>query len=131
PFTSFCERLLLQNKIWKQQREIKTLQMALASNKTDATNNAFQAFCDRLILTNKIWRQQKQVDSLINEAEQLKRLREAAVTRAATQMAQDVRKERLTEEFVTDLITELGECKQAIITLRAEHECEIRELAGD
>ncbi|PPQ68906.1 hypothetical protein CVT26_001843 [Gymnopilus dilepis] len=131
PFISFCERLLLQNKIWQQQQEIKKLKAALSCTKVDARKDAFQAFCDQLVLTNKIWRQQKEVDGLMNEAEQLKRSREAAVTRVATQMAQDVRKERLTEEFVTDLITELGECKETIVSLRADYEREIREMAED
>ncbi|KDR72904.1 hypothetical protein GALMADRAFT_26534, partial [Galerina marginata CBS 339.88] len=128
PFTSFCERLVFQNKIWKQQREIKALKTALLSMKTGGSENAFQAFCDRLILTNKIWKQQKEIEGLIGEAEKLKRSRVAAVTRAAKQMVQDVRKERLTEEFVRDLVAELGECRQEIATLRTEHERELREL---
>ncbi|KAF8966135.1 hypothetical protein BDZ97DRAFT_1639798, partial [Flammula alnicola] len=128
PFRAFCERLLLQNKIWAQQREIKSLRKNLESMKDANSSNAFQAFCDRLVLSNNIWKQQKEIDLLMTEAEQLKRSRVMAVTRAAKQMVLDVRKERLTEEFVKDLIVEAEECKQAVISLRSEHEREVQEL---
>ncbi|KAH9475241.1 hypothetical protein JR316_0012352 [Psilocybe cubensis] len=130
PFTDFCEKLLYQNKIWKQQREIKNLQIALCEIKASNADNAFKAFCDRLLLSNKIWKQQKEINSLMAEAESLKKSRAAAVAHAAQQMADEVTKERLTEEYVKDLIAEVGECKQAICTLRVEHEEEMRELAN-
>ncbi|PPQ77821.1 hypothetical protein CVT25_015315 [Psilocybe cyanescens] len=129
PFTDFCQKLLYQNKIWKQQREIKNLQIALYDIKAANADNAFQAFCDRLLLSNKIWKQQKEINSLMAEAESLRKSRVAAVAHAAKQMVQDVMKERLTEEYVKDLIAEVGECKQAISMLRVEHEQEMRELA--
>jgi len=131
PFNNFCERLLLQNKIWKQRREIRALKNAIHDIHESGSSNAFKVFIDRLLLTNKIWKQEKEIGRLLGETEALKRSRVAAVTRAAKQMVQDVRKERLTEEFVKDLITELEECKQSIIKLRAEHEREIQELAGE
>lgn len=131
PFEAFCQRLLLQNKIRAQQREIRALQKNLDSMKKQTSSNAFQVFCDRLLLSNNIWKQQKEIDRLMGEAEKLKRSRVAAVTRAAKQMVLDVRKERLTEEFVKDLIAEVEECKQAVVTLRSEHEREIQEIAED
>lgn len=131
PFNNFCERLLLQNKIWKQHREIKALKNTLHDIRESDSSNAFKVFIDRLLLTNKIWKQEKEIGRLLSETEALKRSRVAAVTRAAKQMVQDVRKERLTEEFVKDLIAELEECKQSIVNLRAEHEREIQELAGE
>jgi len=131
PFNNFCERLLLQNKIWRQHREIKALKNALHDIRVSDSSNAFKVFIDRLLLTNKIWKQEKEIGRLLGETEALKRSRVAAVTRAAKQMVQDVRKERLTEEFVKDLIAELEECKQSIVKLRAEHEQEIQELAGE
>jgi len=131
PFTNFCERLLLQNQIWKQQKEIKVLQNSLDSMKANGSTNAFTAFCDRLLLSNSIWKLQKEVNRLSEETEKLKRARVAAVTRAAKQMVQDVRKERLTEEFVKELIIEAQECRQAVATLRAEHEKEIQELTQE
>ena len=48
----------------------------------------------------------------------MKRSRVAAVTRAAKQMALDVRKESLLEEFVKDLIQELEESKRVVGELR-------------
>jgi len=131
PFTNLCERILLQNRIWQQQKDIKSLQNSLSSMKASSSSNAFQAFCDRLLLSNGIWKLQKEVSRLTEEIEKLKRSRVVAVTRAAKQMVQDVRKERLTEEFVKELITEVEECRQAVVTLRAEHEKEIQELAQE
>ncbi|KAF9483719.1 hypothetical protein BDN70DRAFT_873574 [Pholiota conissans] len=131
PLQAFCERLLLQNRIWKQQREIQCLRVSLDSMKDSTRSTAFQAFCERLLLSNKIWDQQKKVDHLMGEAERLKHSRELAVTRAAQQMVVDVQKERMIEEFVKDLIAEVEECRRDIVSLRSEHEREIQELVED
>ncbi|KAF5319237.1 hypothetical protein D9619_008700 [Psilocybe cf. subviscida] len=131
PFEAFCQRIVLQNKIWAQQREIRALQKNLDEMKTKTSSSAFQAFCDRLLLSNNIWRQKKEIDRLVVEADKLKRARDGAIAHAATHMMQDVRKERLAEEFVRDLIAEVQECKQAIVTLKSEHEREVEELAED
>jgi hypothetical protein len=72
---------------------------------------------------------QEEVKRSKEEAEQLRRSRVAAVTRAAKQMVQDVRKERLTEEFVKDLLVELDEHKRAVAVLKVEHEKEMAEMA--
>ena len=130
-FTAFCDRLLLQNKIWKQQREIKVLRRSLDSMSMANCSNAFKAFCDRLILSNNVWKLEKQVNQLTAETEKIRRSRVAAVTRAAKQMVLDVRKERLIEEFVKELMADLEESKQTIKSLRAEHEREIEEMVGE
>jgi molecular chaperone GrpE (heat shock protein) len=129
PFETFCQRLLLQNKIWSQQKQIKALRGSLGSAQSTNSSSAFKAFCDRLLLSNRIWKLQEEVKRLQEEAEQLKRSRVAAVTRAAKQMVQDVRKERLTEEFVKDLLIEMDEHKRAIAVLKSEHEEEMAEMA--
>ncbi len=129
PFENFCQRLLLQNRIWKQEKEIKALKGVIDSAHTTNASSAFEAFCDRLLLSNQVWRLQREVKRLTEEAEQLKRSRVAAVTRAARQMVQDVRKERLTEEFVKELLAEMDEYKRSIASLRAEHEKEMAEMA--
>ncbi len=131
PFENFCQRLLLQNRIWKQQKRIKTLQRKLEAEKTANGSSAFRAFCDRLLLSNKMWKLQGEVKRLVEEGEQLKRSRVAAVTRAAKQMVLDVRKERLTEEFVKDLLVELDEYKRSVVSLRAVHEKEMAEMAEE
>lgn len=131
PFQAFCERLLLQNRIWAQQREIQRLRKSLDLVKDNNRSTAFQAFCDRLLLSNRIWDQQKKVDHLMGEAEKLKHSRGLAVTRAAERMVDDVQKERMIEEFVKDLIAEVEECRRAVVSLRSEHEREIQELAED
>ncbi|KAF8804041.1 hypothetical protein BYT27DRAFT_7194755 [Phlegmacium glaucopus] len=130
-FTAFCDRLLLQNKIWNQQREIKDLRRSLDSKSMANCSNAFKAFCDRLVLTNKIWKLQTEVAQLTAETEKIKRSRVVAVTRAAKQMVLDVRKERLVEEFVKELMADLEESRRAIKSLRLEHEREIEEMAGE
>jgi hypothetical protein len=130
-FSNFCERLLLMNRVWKQQREIKGLRDTLRSTKASKCSNAFQAFCDRLLLSNQIWKMQRQIDELIAEGEKMKRSRVAAVTRAAKQMVLDVRKERLLEEFVKDLIQELEESKRVVGEMKEVHEHEILALTGE
>ena len=94
-------------------------------------SNAFKAFCDRLILSNNVWKLEKEVSQLTAETEMIKRSRVAAVTRAAKQMVLDVRKEGLIEEFVKELIIDLEECRETIKSLRAAHELEIEEMAGE
>ena len=130
-FTAFCDRLLLQNKIWKQQREIKVLQRSLDSMSMANCSNAFKAFCDRLILSNNVWKLEKNINLLTAETEKIKRSRVVAVTRAAKQMVLDVRKERLTEEFVKELMVDLERSRETIKSLRAAHEREIEEMAGE
>ena len=130
-FTAFCDRLLLQNKIWKQQREIKALRRSLDSMSITSCSSAFKAFCDRLILSNNVWRLEKEVNRLTVETEMIKRSRIASVTRAAKQMVLDVRKERLIEEFVKQLMADLEESRQTIKSLCAAHEREIEEMAGE
>lgn len=130
-FSNFCERLLLMNRVWKQQREIKGLRDTLRSTKAAKCSNAFKAFCDRLLLANQIWKMQRQIDELIAEEEKMKRSRVAAVTRAAKQMVLDVRKERLLEELVKDLIRELEESKRVVGEMKEAHELEILEVTGE
>ena len=130
-FTAFCDSLLLQNRIWKQQREIKVLRRSLDSMSMANCSNAFKAFCDRLILSNNVWKLEKEVSQLTAETEMIKRSRVAAVTRAAKQMVLDVRKERLIEEFVKELMVDLEESRETIKSLRAAHEWEIKEMAGE
>ena len=129
PFETFCQRLLLQNKIWNQQKQIKSLRGSLDLAQSTSSSNAFKAFCDRLLLENRMWKLQEEVKRLKEEAEQLKKSRVTAVTRAAKQMVQDVRKGRLTEEFVKDLLVELDNSRQTIVMLRAGHEKEMAEMA--
>ncbi|KAF9524198.1 hypothetical protein CPB83DRAFT_861604 [Crepidotus variabilis] len=130
-FANFCEKLLLQNRIWKQQKQINALKRNLESTKSSNASHAFQSFCDRLIMSNNIWRLEREVERLKEDGEKLKRSRIAAVTRAAKQMVQDVRKERLTEEYVKELLDEMDGYRRAVVTLRAEHEKEISEMAEE
>jgi len=107
------------------------LQRSLDSMSMANCSNAFKAFCDRLILSNNVWKLEKEVDQLTAETEMVKRSRVAAVTRAAKQMVLDVRKERLIEEFVKELMADLEESRHTIKSLCAAHEREIEEMAGE
>ena len=130
-FDSFCERLLLMNRIWKQEREMKMLRASLESKKRSTTATAFKTFCDQLLLWNRIWKLEKAVKSMVMESEKMKRSRVLAITRAAKQMVLDVQKERLVEEFVKDLIKEVEQSKRDMKNLREAYETEIEEMNED
>jgi len=130
-FGSFCERLLLMNRIWKQEKQMKELRTSLKSETKSKNNTAFKTFCDQLLLWNRIWKLEKEVKTLVAEGEKMKRSRVMAITRAAKQMVLDVQKERLVEEFAKDLIDETEERKREVESLRELHEKEIKEMNGD
>lgn len=130
-FDSFCERLLLMNRIWKQEREMKQLRASLESKRTTTATTAFETFCDQLLLWNRIWKLEKAVKWVIGEGEKMRRSRGMAITRAAKRMVVDVQKERLVEEFVKELIEEVEEEKREMKVLREVHEMEMREMNGD
>ncbi len=44
PFRAFCERLLLQNRIWAQQREVKRLRREPPFDKTCQSRECFPSF---------------------------------------------------------------------------------------
>ena len=94
-------------------------------------SNAFKALCDRLILSNNVWKLEKEVSQLTAESGMINRSRVAAVTRAAKQMVLDIRKERMIEEFVKELMADLDESRQTIKSLHAAHEREIEEMVGE
>ena len=81
-----------------------------------------------MLLSNQIWKMQRQIDELIAEGEKMKRSRVAAVARAAKQMASNVRKERLLEEFVKVLLFKSWRSKRVVGKM---HEPEILELTGE
>lgn len=119
------------NNVWKQERELRTLQTSLRAAEKAQCSNAFKSFCDRLLLSNRIWQLERQIQELVVEGERNKRARVAAVTHAAKQMAVDVRKEAMVEEFVLELLDELEESKEMVSEIREKHEEEIREIHGD
>jgi hypothetical protein len=130
-FDSFCERLLLMNRIWKQEKEMRELRASLNSKTKSKPTTAFKTFCDQLLLWNRIWKLEKEVKLLVAEGEKMKRSRVMAITRAAKQMVLDVQKERLVEEFVKDLIEEVEESKRNMESMREAHEREIEEMNGE
>ncbi|KAF9467558.1 hypothetical protein BDZ94DRAFT_1248411 [Collybia nuda] len=130
-FTAFCDRLLLMNKIWEQEKKMKALRTQLESKTKAKNDTAFKTFCDQLLLQNRIWKLEREVETLIVDGEKMKRSRVSAITRAAKQMVLDVQKERMIDEFVKDLIEEVGASKEEVKKLKAEHEREVAEINGD
>jgi hypothetical protein len=74
---------------------------------------------------------ERQIQDLTAECERNKRDRAAAISHAAKQMAVDVRKEAMVEEFVMELMQELQQNKETMSGMRKAHEREIREVQGD
>lgn len=130
-FVTFCEHLLFTNHVWKQERELRSLQASLKAAEKAKCSNAFKSFCDRLLLSNRIWQLERQIQELAAEGERNRRARVAAITHAAKQMAVDVRKEAMVEEFVLELLDELERSKGMVSEMREKHEEEIREIHGD
>ncbi|KAG6889469.1 hypothetical protein C0995_000996 [Termitomyces sp. Mi166 len=130
-FTAFCERLLLTNKIWKQERELKDLHAASQAKSRAQRSTAFTTFCEQLLLWNRIWKLEREAVELVREKERVQRERTAAVTRAAKRMVQDVQKERMVEEFVKDLIEEVETTKAEIGSTKKKHEREVEEIQGE
>lgn len=130
-FSAFCDRLLLMNKIWEQERQMKALRAQLKSKTKAKSDTAFKTFCDQLLLQNRIWKLEREVETLVIDGEKMKRSRVSAITRAAKQMVLDVQKERMIDEFVKDLIEEVGASKEEVKKLKAEHEREVAEINGD
>ncbi|KAF8063300.1 hypothetical protein FPV67DRAFT_1505924 [Lyophyllum atratum] len=130
-FAAFCDRLLLTNRIWKQEKELKALRAAATAKTQAQSDTAFKTFCEQLLLWNKIWKLEREAVTLAEEKERIQRERVAAVTRAAKRMVLDVQKERLVEEFVKDLIGDVAAAKAEVWELRVEHEKEVQEINGD
>ncbi|KAG6852895.1 hypothetical protein C0991_008345 [Blastosporella zonata] len=130
-FSAFCERLLLTNKIWNQEKELKSLRAASAEKTRAGKEAAFNTFCDQLLLWNRIWKLEKEVAEVVREKERIQRERVAAVTRAAKRMVHDVQKERMVEEFVKGLLEEMGTAKAEVGSLQAQHEREMEEIHED
>ncbi|KAG6810109.1 hypothetical protein H0H92_013272 [Tricholoma furcatifolium] len=130
-FSAFCERLLLTNKIWKQEKELKDLRAASAKKSRAQCDAALNGFCDQLLLWNRIWKLEREAAELVKEKDRIQRERVSAVTRAAKRMVQDVQKERMVEELVKDLVKEMGATNAELESLRKQHEMEVDEINGD
>ena len=74
---------------------------------------------------------QRQIDELSAEREKMKWSRVAADTWAAMQMVTNVRKEKILEAFVKNLVQELEESKRVVGKMKEAHENEILELTGE
>ncbi|KAG5221383.1 hypothetical protein IMY05_C4420000500 [Salix suchowensis] len=127
-FTSLCDRLVLTNTVWEQQKELKTLRSANWTKEQAHARSTFAAFTDRLLLQNRIWQQERQISELRASCERLKKAQESMITRTAEKMMVDVRKEGLVEDFVMDLIAELEASKKEILSVRESYEREITEI---
>ncbi|KAE9399896.1 hypothetical protein BT96DRAFT_675949 [Gymnopus androsaceus JB14] len=108
PFVYFFDKLLLANKMWKQQKDLAQAKSALVEREQEIRTHAFRNFRDRVLAANLVWKQQTQMKKLREEAERIKKGRVRAVTRSAKQMVLDTRKDGLIEELVKGLDKRCG-----------------------
>ncbi|KAL0948304.1 hypothetical protein HGRIS_010896 [Hohenbuehelia grisea] len=130
-FTSFCERLLHVNAVWRRDKELAALQARLDTQKAATRANAFAAFADRLLLQNKVWAKERELLAMQSACAELQRARDAAVSRAAESMVDDLRREALARDLVVGVLGELHDARQALRDTKKAHEREILELHGD
>jgi hypothetical protein len=130
-FVAFCDRLLYMNRVWKEKQQVRALKASIRALEKERTLSAFQSFCDRLLVSNEIWQLERRIRDLVAEGERDRRARVAAIAHAAKQMAVDVRKEAMIEEFVVELVQELEESRRAVVEMKDVHEKEVREIHGD
>jgi len=130
-FTSFCERLLATNRIWKQEKQLKRLQSEVQSVEASKRTNAFNAFCTQLVLHNKVWKLEKQVVDLEVEREKLRKRFEATIRRSAMKMIEELQHHRLVEGYVKDMTAEVDSYKLALETRNALHERELQDFTWD
>jgi hypothetical protein len=155
-FSSFRDRLLLANRVWQQEREIKSLRQELESTKALMSKNSFASFRDRLLLANKAWQQEREnkmlrfaISERDTELEALRRLSASQVSVLEQKVEKtnhvglawieerataEAKKDTLIEGLVNELIEELEGCKKEIGALRAArsaHEREIEEIHHD
>ncbi|KAF4565393.1 hypothetical protein EYR36_001964 [Pleurotus pulmonarius] len=130
-FTSLCDRLVLTNTVWEQEKELKVLRSVNRTTEQAHARSTFAAFTDRLLLQNRIWQQERQISELRSSCERMKKAQESMITRTAEKMMVDVRKEGLVEDFVVELIAELEASKKEALSLRESYEREITEINGE
>ena len=130
-FTSFCERLLAMNRIWKQEKQLKKLQLDARSAAASQRTNVFNGFCNKLLLHNKVWRLEKQVGGLELETATLKKRFGATIKRAAKKMMEELQHDRLVKGYVKDLHAELDSYKVTLGVQGALHEHELREFTWE
>ncbi|RXW19138.1 hypothetical protein EST38_g6711 [Candolleomyces aberdarensis] len=130
-FSGLCDRLLQANRVWKKDAEIKSLERSVKSEKKARGSTAFKSFCDNLLLSNQLWKKQREVEELKEERDRVKRARVDGITHAAKQMALDVQKEQMIEEFVKDVLREAEADRKALVDLKEAHEKEITEMVAE
>ncbi|KAF5352876.1 hypothetical protein D9757_012104 [Collybiopsis confluens] len=127
PFVSFLDRLVLANKLLRQEKDLARMQETLGERERTLRSNAFMTFRDRVLVANLVWRQQKQIKLLKDEAESLKRGRIRAVTRSAKQMVLDTRREGMVDELVNGLIKDIESGKRRERELKEKYDQEVEE----
>lgn len=130
-FTSFCERLLATNRIWKQEKQLKKLQLDVRSAAASRRTNAFHGFCNKLLLHNQVWRLEKRVGELELETATLKKRFGATIKRAAKKMMEELQHDRLIQGYIKDLHAELDSYKLTLGAQGALHEQELKEFTWE
>ncbi|PFH48535.1 hypothetical protein AMATHDRAFT_116542, partial [Amanita thiersii Skay4041] len=127
-FNHFCERLLSTNRIWQQEKEINKLRTDLDAANKMKSSGSFQSLCEKIVLQNKVWQLEKQVRDLERVSAESRKKYENAVSHAAKKMMEDMRKERMVEEYVSGLVSEVDACKSSMDAQAAMHERELQEF---
>ncbi|KAK1232876.1 hypothetical protein PQX77_003989 [Marasmius sp. AFHP31] len=131
PIALFMERLVVMNKLWKQEKEISRLRKCLANRNQKIDNAAMEGFRDRLLLWNAVWKDQGKMRLLEEENTRLKNSMARSVTNAAKRMVLDTRREGMIEELMKELVTEIEDNRKEMNTLKERHEWEVREINGN
>ncbi|KAL0066968.1 hypothetical protein AAF712_005957 [Marasmius tenuissimus] len=131
PIALFMKRLVVMNKLWKQEKEISRLRKCLASRDQKIDNAAMEGFRDRLLLWNAVWKDQGKMRLLEEENARLKNSMARSITNAAKRMMLDTRREGMIEELMKELVTEIEDSRKEMSVLKERHELEVREINGN
>jgi len=71
------------------------------------------------------------MQELVAESKRYRCTRVIAIGRASQAMAEDERKEAMTEELIMEVVKEPRESREALCRMKKAHEREIRVIRGD
>lgn len=120
-FATFCERLLLANEAWKQERRLASVTRAVKADAAAQSGRlAFDAFCERLIRQNRVWQLEREMKALRAEGERLQRARVTAAARAGRRLAAEKRKEKMVGSLVDELVGEREALRKELVVVGRE-----------
>src|SRR3984957_9379083 len=121
-FAAFRDRLLLNNQLWKQERELKMLRQAAAASGGGEEETRVQELKDASA---------KDIRAL---EEKLETLEKKHSREMAGRDGLEEKKERIVEELVNEIVADLEESQRLVEVLRArisQHDTEVEEMHND